>query len=57
MKQEIVEKLKDGSLSLEEKLELIQQLSDMKVAENQARVNLGMAPVDPAEATMCEGCQ
>lgn len=57
MKQEIVEKLKDESLSLEEKLELIQQLSDMKVAENQVRVNLGMAPVDPAEATMCEGCQ
>ena len=57
MKQEIVEKLKDESLSLGEKLELIQQLSDMKVAENQVRVNLGMAPVDPAEATMCEGCQ
>ncbi len=57
MKQEIVEKLKDESLSLEEKLELIQQLSDMKVAENQVRTNLGMAPVDPAEATMCEGCQ
>ena len=57
MKQEIVEKLKDESLSLEEKLELIQQLSDMKVAENQVRVDLGMAPIDPAEATMCEGCQ
>jgi len=46
----------DDNMSLEEKLAAI----DMAMANAQAvarQANPGAAPLDPADLTMCEGCQ
>ena len=48
--------LKDD-MSLEEKLKAIQDLMDGAEAQNKSRVDAGLAPIDPADLTMCEGCQ
>ncbi len=47
-------------MTLEEKLAAIDQamLNAQAVADDQARANgQASAPLDPAELTMCEGCQ
>ena len=46
----------DDSMSLEDKLAAI----DLAMANAQAvatKANPGAAPLDPADLTMCEGCQ
>lgn len=47
----------DQSLSLEEKLALIDQGLANTEAVNKKRAVEGLAPIDPADATMCIGCQ
>lgn len=46
----------DGQMDLEEKLKLIAEMMENAEVENQ-RKNPGAAPLDPADLTMCEGCQ
>ncbi len=57
MSSEVNDKLNSEELTLEEKLALINDLSSKVHAENTQRVQQGLAPIDPADATMCEGCQ
>jgi hypothetical protein len=47
----------NDDMSLEEKLKAIQELMDGAEAQNKSRVDAGLAPIDPADLTMCEGCQ
>lgn len=54
------QQLKDDNLSLEDKLKMIEEA--MKNAQDQANEEAKTsgktaAPVDPADLTMCEGCQ
>lgn len=48
----------NDSMSLEEKLKAIDEA--MKVAAIEMNISRGLpanAPIDPADLTMCEGCQ
>ena len=50
----------NDDMSLEEKLAAIEQaMRDVQTAATDKAKKLGIAPVaiDPAELTMCEGCQ
>jgi hypothetical protein len=50
----------NDTMSLEEKLQAISDaMEQAQVSANQtaARMGLTAAPVDPADLTMCEGCQ
>ena len=47
----------NDEMSLEDKLKKIQELMDSAEVENKKRVDAGLAPLDPADLTMCEGCQ
>lgn len=45
-------------MTLDEKLAAIDAAMAMaSKEENQKRVQAGLAPIDPADLTMCEGCQ
>lgn len=45
-------------MSLEEKLKAIDEaMKEQQESENKIRVLAGLPPIDPAELTMCEGCQ
>ena len=57
MSSQVNDKLNSEELTLEEKLALINDLASAAQAENVRRVQQGLAPIDPADATMCEGCQ
>ena len=57
MSSQVNDKLNSEELTLEEKLALINDLASAAQAENVKRVQQGLAPIDPADATMCEGCQ
>ena len=57
MSSQVNDKLNSEELTLEEKLALINDLANAAQAENVKRVQRGLAPIDPADATMCEGCQ
>lgn len=49
-----------NEMSLEEKLEAIDQaMAEMQAQANEEAASRGLsaAPLDPAELTMCEGCQ
>ena len=50
----------NDTMSLEEKLQAISDaMEQAQTSANQtaARMGLAAAPVDPADLTMCEGCQ
>lgn len=57
MSSDINSKLNSEELSLEEKLALINELSSNIQQENKKKVQQGLVPIDPADATQCEGCQ
>ena len=57
MSSKVNDKLNSEELTLEEKLALINDLASAAQAENVRRVQQGLAPIDPADATQCEGCQ
>ena len=57
MSKELNDKLNSEELTLEEKLALIQEITDKTTVDNQRRVDLGVAPKDPMDDLMCEGCQ
>ena len=57
MSSQVNDKLNSEELTLEEKLALINDLASAAQAENAKRVQQGLAPTDPADATQCEGCQ
>lgn len=57
MSSQVNDKLNSEELTLEEKLALINDLASAAQAENAKRVQQGLAPIDPADATQCEGCQ
>lgn len=46
----------NDDMTLEEKLKAIEEAMKTKQVEHQA-ANPGAAPLDPADLTMCEGCQ
>lgn len=48
--------LLDNTLTLEEKLALIQRQTEAIDKENVKRTAQGIAPIDPADATICDGC-
>lgn len=56
MSSDVNSKLNDESIPLEEKLALISKLTAEITLENQKRVTEGLAPIDPADATQCDGC-
>ena len=47
----------DDSLSLDEKLKMIDQIMAETEAKNHDRIELGLTPIDPSDALTCEGCQ
>lgn len=49
--------LLDNTLTLEEKLALIQRQTEAVDKENVKRTARGIAPIDPADATICDGCE
>jgi hypothetical protein len=45
-------------MSLEEKLKAIDEaMREQELVENEKRASFGLPPIDPAELTICEGCQ
>ena len=59
-KSKYTDKLKDDSLTLEEKLELIDNMMNDKEYLDTINKSMGRpigTPVDPQDALNCEGCQ
>lgn len=49
--------LKDENLTLEEKLELIDEMMKNTQVENKKRTTAGLAPSDPSLQFICDGCE
>lgn len=46
----------NDQMTLEEKLKAIENMVASVDKENVKRKKQGLAPIDPADATICEGC-
>lgn len=48
----------NDTMSLDEKLKAIDEaLKNAQAVENEQRVSAGLAPLDPALLTICDGCE
>lgn len=53
-----VNSLINDTMSLDEKLKAIDEaLKNAQAVENEQRVSAGLAPLDPALLTICDGCE
>lgn len=56
----VLDQLKDDNISIEEKLKIIDELltnKELQAEFNRANGRAIDAPVDPAELTVCDGCE
>lgn len=48
----------NDEMTLEEKLDAIDKaMRNAQAVQNEERVRAGLAPIDPASLTICEGCE
>lgn len=47
----------NDEMTLEEKLKAIEEAMEAVAVDNIQRIKQGLAPIDPAMATICDGCE